>query len=271
MSTKRFKPTSAGIRHRVVLDYSEITTAKPERSLLKPIKDYAGRSNGTISVRFRGGRNKRKYRMIDFLRKVNDKPAVIKTIEYDPNRNVSICKIQYKSGKKSYILQPKGLKVGDVVISSNKADIKPGNTLELKNIPNGTVVHNVELKPGKGGQMVRSAGSYATITAKNPKYITLKLPSGEIRLVPAECLATIGQLANQDFRNTRKGKAGLLRKLGFRSSVRGAAMNRADHPHGGGEGKAPVGLSGPLSPTGKKALGKKTRKRNSKLIITRRK
>eukprot|EP01047_Picozoa_sp_COSAG01_P000088 COSAG01_NODE_1_length_100484_cov_170.446142_88_plen_272_part_00 len=271
MATKRYKAITPGLRQRVTLDYTDLSKVSPQKSLLKKNNNYAGRSNGKISVRFRGGRIKRKYRVIDFFRKPTDLLGQIETIEYDPNRGSNICLVNFKNGDKKYIIQPKGLLVGDQVSSNNKSDIRVGNALEIQFIPTGTDIHNIELRPGRGAQLARSAGAYATLTAKNVKYVTIKLPSGEIRLIPNNCIATIGQVSNFEKRNTRIGKAGIKRKSGKRSEVRGAAMNPCDHPHGGGEGKAPVGLSGPVSPKGKKALGKKTRKRQNRLILSRRK
>ncbi|MEK9658140.1 MAG: 50S ribosomal protein L2 [bacterium] len=276
MPTKKYRPITPGHRNRVTLDFSDLTDKKPEKKLLKSIPSLAGRSNGKISVRHRGGKSKRKYRIVDFKRNLVSTRSIVKAIEYDPNRTSHICLIQHSNGEKSYILQPKGLKVGDVIQNGSNSDIKYGNTIELQYIPVGTIVHNIELHPGKGGQLVRAAGVYATITAKNEKYVTLKLPSGEVRLILRKCLATIGQVSNSEIRNTVIGKAGINRKRGRRPKVRGSAMNPCDHPHGGGEGKAPIGLSGPVSPKGKKALGQKTRKKNVrrrdfKIILSRRK
>ncbi|AKU80266.1 50S ribosomal protein L2 [Spiroplasma turonicum] len=277
MPIKKYKPTTNGRRNMTSLDYSILTTSKPESSLLSKINEKAGRNNhGQITTRHKGGGHKRKYRIIDFKRNKLDVVGKIKTIEYDPNRNTFICLVSYLDGEKRYILFAKGMKVGQEVVSSLNADIKLGNAAPLKNIPEGTLVHNVELKPGKGGQIARSAGSKVQILGKdeNGKYVTLKLGSGEVRKVLAECFATIGEVGNEEYNLINWGKAGRNRWRGIRPTVRGSVMNPNDHPHGGGEGKAPIGRKAPLTPWGKKALGVKTRdnkKASSKLIIRRRK
>jgi len=255
-------------------DYSGLSKVKPERSLLAPQKKHSGRNNyGRITVRHRGGGNRQKYRIIDFKRAKFDVPAEVKTLEYDPNRSAHIALIQYEDGVKSYILAPEGLKVGDTVIAGPGADIKPGNALPLSAIPTGTVIHNIELYPGRGGQMARSAGNSAQLMAKEGKYALLRLPSGELRNVPAKCMATIGAVGNGDHDNVKIGKAGRKRHLGIRPTVRGSVMNPCDHPHGGGEGKSPIGMPGPVTPWGKPALGYKTRskkKASNKMIVKRR-
>jgi len=275
MGTKKYKPVTPGLRQRVVLDYKEITTNKPEKSLLKPVKSKAGRNNlGRVTVRFRGGGNKRKYRIIDFKRDKDDIPGKVKTIEYDPNRTSFISLIQYKDGERRYIIAPQQLKVGDDVMSGKNADIKQGHNLYLEDIPTGTVIHNIELSIKKGAQLARSAGSFATLMGKHDNYVTIKLPSGEMRIVNKKCRATIGQVSNQDNRNTVLGKAGARRWVGRRSKVRGSVMNACDHPHGGGEGRAPVGQAGPRTPWGKPTLGYKTRdkkKHSDKYIVKKRK
>lgn len=273
MAIRFYKPTSPARRFMSVLTYEEITTNKPERSLLEPLKKHAGRNNqGKISVRHRGGGNKRKYRIIDFKRNKFDVPAKVATIEYDPNRSAFIALLHYADGEKRYILAPVGVKVGDVVISSDDADIMPGNSLPLSNIPVGTLIHNVELHAGRGGQIVRSAGAYAQLMAKEDKYAQVRLPSGEVRKVPINARATIGTVSNVDHENVRIGKAGRKRHMGIRPEVRGVAMNPVDHPHGGGEGKSPIGLPSPVTPWGKPALGYKTRKRkkySNQMIVKR--
>jgi len=275
MGIKKYKATSPGIRQMTVLDFSEITKKEPEKSLVVTLKKSGGRnSQGRITVRFRGGGTKRKYRIIDFKRDKDGIPGKVAAIEYDPNRTANIALIHYVDGEKRYILAPNGLKVGDVIESGENADIKVGNSLPLRNIPVGTTVHNIELTPGKGGQLARAAGSEAQLMGKEGKYVQLRLPSGEFRLVLAECRATIGQVGNLDHENVTIGKAGRNRHLGKRPSVRGSAMNPVDHPHGGGEGKAPIGRPTPVTPWGKPALGYKTRKKNKKsdkYIIRRRK
>ena len=273
MAIKRYKPTSSARRLMTVSAYDEITAVKPERSLLEDQRKSGGRnSQGKITVRHIGGGNRRKYRIIDFKRAKDGVPATVKTIEYDPNRSANIALLQYADGSKAYILAPIGLNVGDKVVSGEKADIKVGNALKLKDIPVGTMVHNIEMKPGQGGQIARSAGMSAQIMARDTKYVTIKMPSGEMRYILAECKATIGQVGNVEHEIIRLGKAGKTRYLGIRPSVRGVVMNPCDHPHGGGEGKSPVGMPGPVTPWGKPALGYKTRKHkkaSNKLIITR--
>ena len=270
MALKKYKPTSPGKRHRKTLVNREITTTKPEKSLIRTLKKHAGRNNkGQLTVRHRGGGSKRLYRMIDFKR---DKKGscTVKSIEYDPYRNAMICLVQFLDGTKKYMIYPKGLKVGDIIENGENVDIKYGNTLPLKNIPTGTEVYNIEIVPGKGAQFCRSAGVKAVLMAKHNRYVTLKMPSGEVRLIHDLCLATIGVVGNELFQNRVKGKAGVNRWLGKRSVVRGAAMNAADHPHGGGEGKAPVGRSGPSTPWGKPANGYVTRnrkKQSNKYIV----
>lgn len=274
MSIKKFKPTSPGRRQMTVSTFAEITAEEPEKSLLAPLFKKAGRNNqGRITVRHRGGGHKRLYRIIDFKRDKDGVPGRVATIEYDPNRSARIALIHYADGEKRYILAPENLRVGDVIMSGPDADIKVGNALPLRNIPVGTLVHNVELRPGKGGQIVRAAGAAAQVMAKEGDYAQLRLPSGEIRLVHLDCRATVGQVGNLDHENITIGKAGRSRWLGIRPSVRGVVMNPVDHPHGGGEGKSPIGRH-PVTPWGKPALGVKTRKKNKpsdKLIIKRRK
>ncbi len=257
-----------------VTDYSELSKVAPEKSLLVSLKKNSGRNSyGRITVRHRGGGQRRKYRVIDFKRNKFDVPATVKTVEYDPNRSAFIALVEYQDGQKSYIIYPDGLKVGDTVIAGPTADIKPGNALPLSSIPVGTVVHNVELYPGRGGQLARAAGNSAQLMAKEGTLALLRLPSGELRNVPANCMATIGQVGNLDHENVKIGKAGRKRHMGWRPTVRGSVMNPCDHPHGGGEGKAPIGRPGPVTPWGKPALGLKTRakkKQSDKLIIKRR-
>ena len=274
MSIKVFKPTTNARRNMSVTDYSELSKVAPEKSLLKPLSKNSGRNSyGRITVRHRGGGNRRKYRVIDFKRTKFDIEAVVKTLEYDPNRSAHIALIEYADGVKSYILAPVGLKVGDKVVAGPTADIKPGNALPLVNIPVGTFIHNVELYPGKGGQLARAAGNAAQLMAKEGAYALLRLPSGELRNVPVNCMATIGQVGNTDHENVKIGKAGRTRHMGIRPTVRGSVMNPNDHPHGGGEGKSPIGRPGPVTPWGKPALGYKTRakkNRSDKLIVKRR-
>lgn len=274
MAIKKFKPTSAGRRGMTAVDYSALSKTGPEKSLLEPLKKYSGRNNtGRITVRHKGGGNRRKYRIIDFKRDKADMAAKVLTIEYDPNRSAFIALLQYEDGEKRYIIAPVGLNVGDTVMSGEHADIKPGNALQFINIPVGTFVHNIELYPGKGAQLVRSAGNMAQLMAKEGKYALVRLPSGELRNVPVNCMASIGQVSNIDHSNEQIGKAGRKRHHGVRPSVRGSAMNPCDHPHGGGEGKSPVGRPGPVTPWGKPTLGYKTRKhhnRSDKLIVRRR-
>ena len=274
MGIKKFKPTSDGVRFRSNSDYADITTDTPEKSLLAPLSKHGGRNNhGRITVRHQGGGNKRKYRIIDFKRNKDSVEARVKTIEYDPNRSARIALVAYSDGEKRYILAPIGLQVGDKIVSGIDADIKPGNTKMLKDLPVGTVIHNIELRPGKGGQMARSAGTYAQLLAKEGSYCHVRLPSGEIRLVKAECKATIGQVSNPEHENISIGKAGRNRWLGVRPTVRGVAMNPIDHPHGGGEGRTSGGRH-PVSPWGVPTKGYKTRRKNkpsNKYIVSRRK
>ena len=263
MAIKSYKPTTPSRRHMTVTDYSELSKVKPEKSLLETLKKNAGRNSyGRITVRHQGGGNKKKYRIIDFKRDKIDMPATVLTLEYDPNRTAHIALVQYEDGEKRYILAPHGLKVGDVVISGETADIKPGNCLPIANIPLGTMIHNIELYPGRGGQLVRSAGGAAQLMAKEGAAAQVRLPSGEVHLIKMGCRATIGQVSNIDSENVNRGKAGKTRHLGIRPTVRGSVMNPCDHPHGGGEGKSPIGRPGPVTPWGKPALGYKTRKKN---------
>lgn len=265
MSIRKFKPTSPALRHMSVSAFDEITKTTPEKSLLTSLTRSGGRNNhGRITIRHRGGGAKRKYRIIDFKRTKDGIPGRVASIEYDPNRTSNIALINYVDGEKRYILAPAKLKVGDMIESGENADIKIGNCLKLKDMPVGTNVHNVELKPGKGGQLVRSAGSVAQLMAKEGKFAQLKLPSGEFRLISVECRATIGQVGNISHELITIGKAGKTRHQGFRPHVRGSAMNPVDHPHGGGEGKTGIGKPGPVTPWGKPALGIKTRKKNKK-------
>ena len=274
MAIRVYKPTSAARRNMSVLTFEEITTNKPEKSLLETKKKHAGRNaQGKITVRHQGGGNRVKYRIIDFKRNKMDIPAKVATIEYDPNRSAFIALLNYADGEKRYILAPLGIKVGDTVIASTTADIKPGNALPIANIPVGTLIHNVEIKPGRGGQMVRSAGMSAQLMAKEGQYAQVRLPSGEVRKVPMNAMATIGTVGNTDHENVRIGKAGRTRHMGIRPTVRGVVMNPCDHPHGGGEGKSPIGRPGPVTPWGKPALGYKTRDRHKssdKFIVKRR-
>ena len=274
MGIKQFKPTTKSRRNMTVSTFEEITKTKPERSLTTSLKKNAGRNSyGRITVRHQGGGSRRKYRIIDFKRRKDNVPAVVIAIEYDPNRTANIALIEYEDGEKAYILAPIGLKVNDKVMSGEKADIKPGNALPISCIPVGTMIHCIELKPGKGAQMVRSAGNAAQLMAREDKYAHVRLPSGEMRLVRVDCKATIGQVGNTDHENIKLGKAGKSRWLGKRPEVRGSVMNPNDHPHGGGEGKSPVGRPGPVTPSGKPALGYKTRnkkKASNKFIVKRR-
>lgn len=273
MAIKVYKPTTNGRRNMSTTDYSKLSKVAPERSLLEPLKKTSGRNSyGRITVRHHGGGNRVKYRVIDYKRNKVGMFAEVKTIEYDPNRSAFIALIRYEDGVKSYILAPSGLSVGDKVIAGADADIKPGNALPLTNIPTGTFVHNVELYPGRGGQMARAAGNAAQLMAKEGKYALLRLPSGELRNVSSDCMATIGTVSNEDHINVKIGKAGRTRHMGIRPTVRGSVMNPNDHPHGGGEGKSPIGRPGPVTPWGKTALGYKTRakhKRSDKLIVKR--
>ena len=273
MAIKNYKPTTPSRRNMSVVDYTVLSKVEPEKSLLAPKNKKSGRNSyGRITVRHRGGGNRRKYRLIDFKRRKFGVEAEVKTLEYDPNRTAYIALIEYTDGTKSYILAPVGLKVGDKVVSGPDADIKVGNALPLTNIPVGTFVHNVELYPGKGAQLARSAGNMAQLMARENKLALLRLPSGELRNVPETCMATIGQVSNIDHANVKIGKAGRKRNMGWRPTVRGSVMNPNAHPHGGGEGKSPVGRPGPVTPWGKPALGYKTRKntRSDKLIVKRR-
>lgn len=274
MGIRIYRPYTPGTRERVVSDFSEITKSKPEKSLTLYIHRAKGRNNrGVITCRHRGGGHKKLYRIIDFKRDKRGMPARVLAVEYDPNRNARIALLEYQDGEKRYILHPAELKVGASIQAGSDSQIEIGNALPLINIPLGTIVHNVELYPGRGGQMVRAAGASAQVAAKEGNYVTLKLPSGEVRMIRRECYATIGAVGNADVRNTSLGKAGRKRWLGRRPEVRGSVMNPVDHPHGGGEGRAPIGRSGPVTPWGKPALGKKTRnkkKASSSLIVRRR-
>ena len=274
MGIKTYNPYTPSRRHMTSSDFSEITCSTPEKSLVVSLKKNAGRNNqGKITVRHHGGGTRRKYRIIDFKRKKDGIPAVVKTIEYDPNRTSNIALICYADGEKAYILAPNGLEVGQTVMNGETAEARVGNCLPLANIPVGTQIHNIELYPGKGGQMVRSAGNFAQLMAKEGKYATLRLPSGEMRMVPIICRATIGQVGNADHGLVVIGKAGRKRHMGIRPTVRGSVMNPNDHPHGGGEGRTGIGRPGPVTPWGKPALGLKTRKKNkqsNKLIMRRR-
>jgi len=275
MAVKRFKPTSPGRRFATVSTFEEITKSEPEKSLLAPLSKKAGRNSyGRITVRHQGGGHKRAYRIVDFKRNKDDVPAKVASIEYDPNRTANIALLNYADGEKRYILAPLGLRVGQVVVSGVKVEVRPGNTMPLNSIPVGTFVHNIEMKPGHGGQLARSAGTAAQLAAKEGKYGHIKLPSGEVRLIPLECRATIGQIGNIEHENLTIGKAGRSRWMGKRPTVRGSVMNPVDHPHGGGEGKAPIGLKRPETPWGKPTLGYKTRQKNKdsdRLIVRRRK
>ena len=274
MAIKKFKPTSPALRQMTVLVSDEITCNQPEKSLLVSLKKNSGRNaQGKITVRHRGGGNRRKYRIIDFKRNKDGIPAKVATIEYDPNRTANIALLHYADGEKTYILAPVGLEVGTTVLSGPTADIKPGNAMALKDMPVGTLVHNIELKPGKGAQLVRSAGVSAQLMAKEGKKALLRLPSGEMRYVAIDCKATIGQVGNVEHGNVVIGKAGRKRHMGIRPTVRGSVMNPCDHPHGGGEGRTSIGRPSPVTPWGKPALGYKTRKKNKasdKLIVSRR-
>ena len=275
MPVRKMKPTSPGVRQMTVSTFEEITKTKPEKSLTQGMHRKAGRNNyGRITVRHRGGGTKRLYRMIDFKRQKLGVPATVEAIEYDPFRTARIALLQYQDGEKSYILAPLGLKVGDTVMAGPDADIKPGNALALSDIPVGTVVHAIEMHPGRGAQLARSAGTSAQLAAREGRYALLRLPSGELRRGPVQCMATVGQVGNVEHENITIGKAGRNRWKGRRPSVRGVAMNPVDHPHGGGEGKAPIGRKHPVTPWGKPALGKKTRKKrkaSDRLIVRRRK
>ncbi len=274
MAVKSFRPTSPAKRHMTVADFSELTDKKPEKSLLAKKVKNSGRNNyGRITVRHRGGGNRQKIRIVDWKRQKDDIPATVKAIEYDPNRTAYLALIQYTDGSKSYILAPNGLKVGMQVVSGPEADIQVGNTLPLINIPVGTVIHNIEMHPGRGAQLVRSAGASANLMAKENKYAQIRMPSGEYRMIPINCRATVGSVGNLEHENVKIGKAGRQRHKGIRPTVRGLVMNPVDHPHGGGEGSTSIGLPSPKSPWGKPTVGKKTRKKNKKsdkLIIRRR-
>lgn len=274
MAIKKYKPTTPGRRGMTGLTYEEITKTTPEKSLTVTIKKTGGRNNtGRITTRHHGGGHKQLYRIVDFKRNKDNIPATVNAIEYDPNRNANIALLHYADGEKRYILAPKGLEVGNSVISGEKVDIKVGNAMQLKNMPEGTVVHNVELKPGKGGQLARAAGVSAQILAIEDKYVTLRLASGEMRKVLANCRATVGVVGNEDYNLVNLGKAGRTRWLGIRPTVRGSVMNPVDHPHGGGEGRTPIGRKSPMTPWGKKAMGVKTRKSkkaSNDLIVRRR-
>jgi len=274
MPIKKYNPTTPGRRGMTTLTKEEITTSTPEKSLLAPLSKKGGRNNnGRITTRHKGGGHKRHYRIIDFKRNKDGVPAKVATIEYDPNRSANIALLHYADGEKRYILAPKGLEVGTKIVSGPETDVRVGNAMELRNMPEGTVVHNVELKPGKGGQMARSAGSSAQILGVEDKYVTLRLTSGEVRKVLGTCRATIGTVGNEDHNLVNLGKAGRSRWMGIRPTVRGSVMNPNDHPHGGGEGRTPIGRKAPMTPWGKKALGVKTRnkkKASTKLIVRRR-
>lgn len=274
MAIKKYKPTTPGRRGMSVMDYSSLSKEGPERSLLEPLKKKSGRNSyGRITVRHHGGGNRQKYRVIDWKRDKRDMSATVQRLEYDPNRSAHIALVQYADGEKRYIIAPLDLKVGDQVLSGAGADIKPGNALPFANIPVGTMVHNVELYPGKGAQLVRAAGSAAQLMAKENGYALLRLPSGELRNVPLSCIATIGTVGNQEHENVDIGKAGRKRHMGWRPTVRGSVMNPVDHPHGGGEGKSPIGHPSPMTPWGKPALGYKTRNkknRSNQFIVKRR-
>ena len=274
MAIKKYNPTSPARRFMTVSDFAEITKSEPERSLLAKKDKHAGRNSyGRITVRHRGGGNRRKYRIIDFKRNKDGMPATVIGIEYDPNRSANIALLQYEDGTKAYILAPLGLTDGDVVMSGTGADIKPGNALFIKDIPVGTLIHNIEMYPGKGGQLVRSAGVSAQLMAKEGEYAQVRLPSGEVRMIRLNCKATVGEVGNQQHENISIGKAGRKRHMGWRPTVRGVVMNPNDHPHGGGEGKSPIGRPAPVTPWGKPALGYKTRKKKNqtdKFIIKRR-
>ncbi len=273
MAVKKYKPTTPGMRGRTGYTFEEITKKKPERSLVVKRKKHGGRNvHGRITVRHRGGGHKRKIRIVDFKRDKLGIPAKVAAIEYDPNRTARLALLNYADGEKRYIIAPVGLRVGDTVLAGPDIDVRPGNSMPISHIPTGTMIHNIELQPGRGGQMVRSAGTAAQLLAKEGSYAHVRLPSGEIRLVHRNCFATIGQVGNLDHGSIKLGKAGRKRHLGIRPTVRGSAMNPNDHPHGGGEGRSPIGMPSPKSPWGKKTLGKKTRrnKQTDKYIIRRR-
>ena len=274
MGIKKYNPTTPSLRQMTFSTFEEIYKVAPEKSLLRPLHSKAGRNaNGRITVRHRGGGAKRKYRVIDFKRYKDGMNATVLSVEYDPNRSANIALLQYEDGEKTYIIAPLGLKKGDVVVSGEGSDIKPGNAMEIKDIPVGTLIYNIELYPGKGGQLVRSAGNTAQLMAKENGYGQVRLPSGEVRMIRLNCRATIGQVGNLDYENINLGKAGRKRHMGFRPTVRGVVMNPNDHPHGGGEGKSPIGMPSPVTPWGKPALGYKTRnkkKKSDKFIVKRR-
>ncbi len=274
MAIKKYNPTSPARRFMTVSAFEEITKTTPERSLLEPLKKYAGRNSyGKITVRHRGGGNRRKYRVIDFKRNKDGINATVMSIEYDPNRSANIALVQYEDGEKKYIIAPYGLKVGDVLQNGTGADIKPGNAMHISDIPVGTLIHNIELYPGRGAQLVRSAGAAAQLMAKDGGYAQVRLPSGEVRMIRLDCRATVGQVGNLDYENIKIGKAGRKRHMGWRPTVRGSVMNPCDHPHGGGEGKSPIGRPSPVTPWGKPALGLKTRSKknkSNKFIVKRR-
>ncbi len=273
MGIKKYKPVTPSLRHRTGYTFEEITKTEPERSLIEPLKKHSGRNNqGRITVRHRGGGHKRYYRRIDFKRDKRGIPAKVVAIEYDPNRSARIALLQYADGEKRYILAPVGLMVGDTVMAGPEAEIRPGNALPIENIPLGIMIHNIELYPGRGGQLVRAAGTSAQLLAKEGEYAHVRLPSGEVRLIRRECYATVGQVGNVEHGNIKIGKAGRKRHMGWRPTVRGSAMTPRDHPHGGGEGRQPIGLPSPKSPWGWKTLGKKTRKnkKTDKFIVRRR-
>ncbi len=274
MAIKSYKPTTPGRRGMTTIDYSSLSKVAPEKSLLQTVKKNSGRNSyGRITVRHRGGGTRRKYRIIDFKRNKLDMNAEVMTLEYDPNRSAFIALLKYEDGEKRYILAPNGLEVGDIVRAGADVDIKPGNASQMQNIPVGTFIHNIELYPSKGGQLVRSAGNMAQLMGKENGYALVRLPSGEMRNIPLNCMATIGQVSNIDHSNVNYGKAGRKRHMGWRPTVRGSVMNPNDHPHGGGEGKSPVGRPGPVSPWGKPTLGYKTRakhNRSDKFIVKRR-
>ena len=273
MAVKIYKPTTPGRRNMSVQSYADLTKKAPEKSLLEPLKTHSGRNNlGRITVRHHGGGNRRKYRVIDFKRQ-NQNPATVIALEYDPNRTANIALIQYEDGKKSYIVAPVDLKVGDVITAGAESDIKPGNALPIANIPVGTMIHNIELYPGRGAQMVRSAGAMAQLMAKENGMAQVRLPSSEVRYVRLDCIATIGQVGNLEHENVKVGKAGKTRHMGIRPTVRGSVMNPCDHPHGGGEGRSPIGRPTPVTPWGKPTMGYKTRNkkaRTNKFIVKRR-
>jgi len=274
MGIKKYNPTSPARRNMTVSTFEEITKTEPEKSLVEILKSKAGRNNyGKITVRHQGGGHKRKYRIIDFKRDKMDVPATVAAIEYDPNRSANIALLNYADGEKRYIIAPNGLKVGDTIVSAEAADIKVGNAMPLRSIPVGTVIHNIELKAGKGAQLVRAAGNSAQLMAKEGDYAQVRLPSGEVRMIRIECKATIGQVGNLEHENITLGSAGRVRHMGVRPTVRGSVMNPVDHPHGGGEGRSPIGRPGPVTPWGKPTLGYKTRnnkKSSSKFIVKRR-